>query len=145
MLGIVYLEAIRRMMQNGTKLKRTVHVVFVPDEEVDGRLGMKLFVQTKAFKELNVGVALDEASVNPDNDTIYVFNNERVRWAITVNCTGDAGHASRLINDTAAEKLRIVLEKFSDLRKHYANESGEFLTLGKTVTINLTVLKVPGS
>lgn len=142
-MAIVYLEVIRRMMINGTRLRRNVHLVFVPAEETGGKLGMKLFVKTKAFEELNIGIALDEASATLENDTIHVHNNERVRWFVTVNCTGDPGHASNLFNNTAAEKFRIILDKFSDLRKLYNDRWDQtFATLGKTVSINLTILKV---
>ena len=41
-------------------MKRTVHVTYVPDEEIDGELGMIGFVQTEQFKSLNVAFSLDE-------------------------------------------------------------------------------------
>lgn len=50
-VGVLYLAAIRALKRDGVQqLKRTVHVVFVPDEEVGGYLGMEKFVNTDEFK-----------------------------------------------------------------------------------------------
>ena len=42
------------------KLHFQVHIIFVPEEELGGMDGMRLFVHTEHFKELNLGFALDE-------------------------------------------------------------------------------------
>ena len=42
------------------KLYFQVHIMFVPEEELGGMEGMRLFVHTEHFKELNLGFALDE-------------------------------------------------------------------------------------
>lgn len=51
-VGMSYLEAIRRIRADDTLWKplRTVHIVFVPDEEIGGGDGMKLFIQSDLFK-----------------------------------------------------------------------------------------------
>ena len=36
--------------ESGRRLKRTIHLSFVPDEEIGGLDGMKVFVHTKEFK-----------------------------------------------------------------------------------------------
>lgn len=59
-VGIQYIEAIRRLQLQKFSPLRTVHISFVPDEEIGGTLGMALYVQTPEFKALNVGFALDE-------------------------------------------------------------------------------------
>ena len=41
-----------------------VHIIFVPEEELGGMDGMRLFVHTDHFKELNLGFALDEGIGN---------------------------------------------------------------------------------
>ena len=33
-MGIQHIEAVRRLKEQGKKLKRTIHLVFVPEEEV---------------------------------------------------------------------------------------------------------------
>uniref|UniRef100_A0A672YE07 Peptidase M20 dimerisation domain-containing protein n=1 Tax=Sphaeramia orbicularis TaxID=375764 RepID=A0A672YE07_9TELE len=82
---IQYIEAIRRLKSEGRKLMRTVHLMFVPDEEVGGHKGMETFVNHPEFKNLNIGFALDEG--------------------ITIHCPGSPGHGSRFVENTAAEKL----------------------------------------
>lgn len=59
-VGLQYLGAIRALKKANVVLKRTIHVVFVPDEEIFGPEGMIALVQTNAFKNLNVAFALDE-------------------------------------------------------------------------------------
>lgn len=60
-VGVQYLAAIRALKRDGVQqLKRTIHVVFVPDEEVGGYLGMAKFVESDEFKAMNVGFSLDE-------------------------------------------------------------------------------------
>lgn len=79
-LGMQYLAAIRALKKDGIKqLKRTIHVTFVPDEEVGGEFGMKSFVKTESFKALNIGFALDEACASPTND-IFLFYAERTGY-----------------------------------------------------------------
>lgn len=76
-LGTMFLAAIRALKRDGiNQLKRTIHVTFVPDEEVGGALGMKAFVKSEAFKEMNIGFSMDEACVSEEND-YFVFNAER--------------------------------------------------------------------
>ncbi|XP_032514864.2 aminoacylase-1-like [Danaus plexippus] len=138
-VGIQYLEAIRKLKSSGIQLKRTLHVSFVPDEEIGGHDGMKIFVHTDSFKALNVGFALDEGMANPDEEFI-VFNGERNIWQIHVICTGQPGHGSLLIPNTAGEKMRYIINKFMDLRDEQKKilESNPKLTIGDVTTINLT-------
>lgn len=77
--GMQYLAAIRALKRDGVQqLKRTVHVSFVPDEEIGGLAGMKAFVQSDIFKGLNVGFGLDESCACPFNK-VLVFHAERTQ------------------------------------------------------------------
>lgn len=80
-VGVQYLAAIRALKKEGVTLRRTIHVVFVPDEETGGVAGMKVFVHADEFKALNVGFSLDEglASVN---EVFPVYYAERSIWSI---------------------------------------------------------------
>lgn len=141
-VGVQYLEAIRRLKTSGQKLKRTVHISFVPDEEIGGTLGMKDFVHTNHFKNLNVGFALDEGVANPTSN-FYLFNGERAIWHLWVVCTGITGHGSALFDNTAGEKMRYVIDKMMDFReKEKAKLADTKLRLGDVTTVNLTMLKV---
>lgn len=77
-IGIQYLEAIRRILANGEKLKRTVHVLFVPDEE-EGIDGMEQFVASNDFPNLKPGFVLDEGQANPGPE-YFVFYAEKAIW-----------------------------------------------------------------
>jgi aminoacylase len=59
-VGMQYLAAIRYFKRNSIQFKRTIHVTFVPEEEIGGVDGMKDFIHQDEFKKLNAGFALDE-------------------------------------------------------------------------------------
>jgi aminoacylase len=139
-VGIQHLELIRKIKQNDIKLKRTIHVSFVPDEEIGGGTGAALFVKTQFFKYLNVGVTLDEGMTSPsDNYTVYY--GERIPWWLQITCTGNTGHGSRFIEKTAGEKLRKILDKTLDYReeqKKILESNCSCMKLGDVTTLNLT-------
>lgn len=140
-VGIQYLEAIRRLKQNGQTFKRTLHVSFVPDEEIGGELGMKEFVHTDDFKSLNVGFSLDEGCASP-TDRFFVFPGERAIWHVSVHCHGQPGHGSLLLPNTAGEKIRVIIDRFMDLRAvEAAKLVGDGLP-GDVLSINLNQLQV---
>lgn len=70
-----YLAAIRALKRQGIEyLKRTVHVVFVPDEEKGGTRGMKGFVETNEFKAMNIAFMLDEGGpLQNEMGALYVY------------------------------------------------------------------------
>ncbi|KAA0186601.1 hypothetical protein HAZT_HAZT004751 [Hyalella azteca] len=78
-VGAQYLEAINRMRKQGKTFLRTIHLSFVPEEEIGGVLGMKEFVKMPEFEELNVGFALDEGYANP-SEKFSLFYAERTVW-----------------------------------------------------------------
>jgi len=141
-VGIQYLEAIRRLKKSGKQCKRTVHLTFVPDEEIGGKEGMDAFLPSKDFTDLSIGFALDEGLANP-TDAFTVFYGERSPWWVAVTAKGKPGHGSRFIEDTAAEKIRRVINSFLDFRaeeeKRLKNHT-EF-KLGDVTTVNLTKLQ----
>jgi aminoacylase len=73
-VGMQYLAAIRYFKRNNIQFKRTIHVTFVPEEEIGGVDGMKEFVHQEGFRNLNAGVSLDEGrkSVWPRQQSIKV-------------------------------------------------------------------------
>lgn len=77
--GMQYLAAIRKLKRNNVQLKRTIHVTFVPDEEIFGPDGMKAFVNSVDFRELNVGFLLDEGIASETN-VFKAFYGERTCW-----------------------------------------------------------------
>lgn len=70
---------------NNLNFRRTLFLSFVPEEEVAGYLGMKLFSESAEFRALNIGVALDEGLAR-NEDKMTVFYGERhVFWPTVSN------------------------------------------------------------
>lgn len=138
-----YLGAIRSLKQAGIdRLKRSIHVVFVPDEEVGGAKGMEGFVGTDEFKALNVGFMLDEGNPIPNNGPYEVYYGERTVWQIEFIFHGHSGHASRLFEDTPGEKLSYLVSKFMEYRRNEVYKLKELkYSYGNVTTINLTKIK----
>ncbi|KAF9273019.1 adenylate cyclase [Linnemannia elongata] len=146
-VGMSYLEVLRQYRKEGRKPLRTIHLTWVPEEEVGGVEGMKLLVHHEEFKRLNVAFALDEGIASPKN-ALKVFYGERMPWWIKITATGPTGHGSQFIQDTAPTKLLKVIEKFMNLRNEQEkllevglHHNGQRYTLGDVTTINLTFLQ----
>uniref|UniRef100_A0AAR2KEG5 Peptidase M20 dimerisation domain-containing protein n=1 Tax=Pygocentrus nattereri TaxID=42514 RepID=A0AAR2KEG5_PYGNA len=143
---IQYIEAIRRLKAAGKRFPRTIHLTFVPDEEVGGHKGMESFINHPEFKKLNVGFALDEGLANP-TEAFTVFYGERNPWCkctllcftlgdvTTVNMT--MVHGGVAYNVIPAEMdvsfdLRIPptvdLQEFEEQIKAWCAEAGEGIT-----------------
>jgi len=141
-VGIQHFEAVRSLKAEGVKLKRTVHVTYVPDEEIDGELGMIGFVQTEQFKSLNVAFSLDEGMASVD-DEIPLYYGERSCFWIKITCSGSPGHGSRFLENTAGEKAQKIINKLLEFREQEKKrlEENPELTLGDVTTVNLTLME----
>lgn len=141
-VGIQHLEAVRRLKASGRRFKRTIHLTFVPDEEIGGLDGMAKFVHTQHFKDLNVGFSLDEGIAAPE-DEIPIFYGERNVFWIRITCPGSPGHGSRFLDNTAGEKAQYMINKLLKLREEERQRlaSNPTLTLGDVTTVNLTIME----
>lgn len=141
-VGMQYLEAVSRLKASGKRFERTVHMTFVPDEEVGGDKGMILFLKTEQFKRMNVGFALDEGLANP-TDSYTVYYGERSAWWFTIRCPGKPGHGSRFIEDTSAEKFQKIVNQALQYRASQLQklQSDPSLKLGDVTSVNLTMVK----
>ena len=102
---------------------------------------MAKYVLSKEFKDLNVGFALDEGLASEDND-IPLFYGERNSYTVKFKCTGNPGHGSRFIENTAAEKAQYLINKLLNFRSEQKTnfENDDSLTLGDFTTVNLTYM-----
>jgi len=102
------------------------------------------FCKSDIFNKLNVGVALDEGLASP-TDVFTVFYGERVPWWIRVTAKGNTGHGSRFIENTAAEKLNRIVNRFLSFREEQKLKlkkgEGCGVKLGDVTTVNLSYLK----
>eukprot|EP00967_Tisochrysis_lutea_P150044 scaffold289543_cov35-Tisochrysis_lutea.AAC.1 len=145
-----YILALRRLLaaRKGVPFRRTLHLTFVPDEEIGGKDGMGAFLQSTTFQQLGeVGVALDEGLASPTPVTT-VFYGERAPMWIVVHANGPTGHGSRFIPDTAVSKLIGIANKALAFRAEQEAALGwgkgcahcEAKKLGDVTTLNLTML-----
>lgn len=143
-VGIQYLAAIRALKRDGMeRLKRTIYIVFVPDEEVGGKRGMGGFVKSDAFKSMNVTFVLDEGGVAINDEGVMpVYHAERTVWQMEIIFHGHSGHGSLLFENTPGEKFNYVLRKFMEFRKEESRKLFELkYPYGNVTTINLTKIK----
>ncbi|CAJ0584960.1 unnamed protein product, partial [Mesorhabditis spiculigera] len=142
-VGSQYVEALRRHFQRGQKqFLRTIHIVWGPDEEVGGTLGMAKFIELPEFKALNIGFALDEGLAS-ETETYKVYYAERCPWWIRVTFPGQPGHGSKFIEDTAGEKMQSFINSalaFREKQKALLAADTQ-KTLGDVTTLNLTVIQ----
>jgi len=141
---IQYCEAIRNLkLKSSFTPKRTLHILIVPDEEVGGNRGMKLFLTSEKVKELNPAFVLDEGLASP-TDKYTVFYGERKIWWCKVTATGAAGHGSRFIENTAVPKLVKVINSMLEYREQQKSELDKMCSCGKQLgdytSINCTML-----
>lgn len=79
-IGMQYLAAIKALKEKEINLQRTIHVTFIPNEQIDGESGMKAFVKSDEFTALNIGFAMNGSCAVPDN-TLLVFYTERTHYS----------------------------------------------------------------
>ncbi|KAL3840010.1 hypothetical protein ACJIZ3_024601 [Penstemon smallii] len=118
-IGMQYLEAIKSLKKsnlNYTPL-RTVHISYVPDEEIGGFNGMAKFVESKEFKELNIGFVLDEGQASV-NDEFRVFYADRSPWHLVIKAEGEPGHGSRMFDNSAMENMMKSVEVVMKFREN---------------------------
>jgi aminoacylase len=154
------LEAIRRLKAAKYEPKRTIHCLFVPDEEIGGLRGMKKLVKLEEFKTLNVGFILDEGKLKrkvfkllclaffsglaSETDVFQVYYGDRSAMWIEITVKGNTGHGSRLIENTAAEKVQFLINEMLKYRTdekerlEKSQTTDKPLQLGNITTTNLT-------
>ena len=145
-VAIAYLESIRMLKSVNFVPSRSIHVTLVPDEEIGGDDGMRVWLPTVHFKALDIGFALDEGQANAD-DSYRVYYGERAPWWIKITAKGNAGHGSQFIEPSATGRLIKVLDKFVQFRDaeqmrmlNGINAEGRPLTLGDVTTTNVTLI-----
>lgn len=115
---IQYIEAIRKLhsINPSFRPQRTIHLTFVPDEEVGGA-GMMALLSSTLYKSIpGVALALDEGLASTD-ETYSLFYGERLPWWVDVTATGKTGHGSRFIDSTAVEQIIGVSNRALEFRK----------------------------
>ncbi|KAG8389748.1 hypothetical protein BUALT_Bualt01G0010900 [Buddleja alternifolia] len=117
-IGMQYLEAIKSLKVNldYTPL-RTVYISYVPDEEIGGFDGWGKFVESREFKELDIGFVLDEGQASI-TDEFRVFYADRSPWNLVIRANGIPGHGSKMYDNSAMENLMKSVEVMMKFREN---------------------------
>ncbi|KAL4271345.1 hypothetical protein GQ457_13G010330 [Hibiscus cannabinus] len=140
-IAMQYLEAIRNLKAKGFTPLRTLHVSYVPDEEIGGFDGSAKFVKSKEFEGLNVGFVLDEGQAST-GDEFRVFYADRSPWGLVIKATGAPGHGSRMYDNGAMENLMKSVEVITKFRESQFDvvKSGEAMN-SEVISVNPVYLK----
>jgi len=146
-VGIQYLEAIHRLKENGQSCERTIHISFVPDKEIGGEVGMKTFVDSAAFRNMNVGFALDGGMASVD-EKFLLFYGEKSTWEVEIKCVNTVHTGLPMMTpiESAGAKFRYILDHFMNHRAFEQDRQSRLKswddTLSMVTTINLTKIWV---
>ncbi|XP_010461453.1 PREDICTED: aminoacylase-1 [Camelina sativa] len=140
-IGVQYLEAIRNLKSRGFSPLRTVHISYVPEEEIGGFDGMMRFAASSEFRDLNLGFAMDEGQANP-GDEFRVFYADRTPWEFIIKAEGIPGHGAKLYDNSAMENLMKSVELIAKFRE----TQFDFVKAGKAansevISVNPVYLK----
>ncbi|KAK9163948.1 hypothetical protein Syun_004850 [Stephania yunnanensis] len=115
-IAMQYLEAIRTLKNTIPNPTRTVHISYVPDEEIGGADGWGRFVESEVFDEMRVGFMLDEGQASVGEE-FRVFYADRCPWWLIVRAVGVPGHGSRMYRGSALENLMRSVEVVGGFRE----------------------------
>jgi aminoacylase len=147
-----YLIALKKLKESGFQPLRTIHISYVPDEEIGGSGGMGVLLSSDWYSEVQIDLALDEGLASED-DNYAVFYGERLPWWVRITAEGSTGHGSRFIEGTAVEQIMGVTQKALAFRSqqkdilHGVNHAGcshgvaMKKVLGDVTSLNVTMLR----
>ncbi|XP_031490484.1 uncharacterized protein LOC116257676 [Nymphaea colorata] len=140
-IGMQYLEALRNLKKSSFIPLRTIHVSFVPDEEIGGLDGAKRFVGSREFMELNVGFILDEGQASPTGE-FRVFYADRLPWSLVIRSSGKPGHGSKLYDGSAMENLVRSMEIIARFRENqFDMAKAGFVPKSEVISVNPVYVK----
>ncbi|RAL39781.1 hypothetical protein DM860_003314 [Cuscuta australis] len=140
-VGLQYLEAIRSLKDSGFRPIRTVYLSFVPDEEIGGQDGAEKFANSDIFREMNVGVVLDEGLASPTGN-YRAFYGERSPWWLVIKAIGAPGHGAKLYDNTAMENLFKSIESIRRFRAaQFDLVKAGLKAEGEVISVNMVFLR----
>lgn len=137
-LGVVHYYALQSLRAAGCSLKRTVHMIIVPDEECGGFKGTKELLDTSEFASLHIGFMLDEAPPSGHEQIILIKVDERKPLQVRITACGMTSHGSRLHCINAIHTLIDALTIITGYHKEQQNKIG--CADGELLSLNITSL-----
>jgi aminoacylase len=111
-VGIAHYFGLKKYLSDGGKLRRTVHLVLLPDEERGGYEGAGRFVVHPYFQKMRVGYVLDEGTPSGNASFLNIKVSERKPIQVSFLSKGTMAHGSRINIKNAAHVLVAFLRKF---------------------------------
>jgi aminoacylase len=138
-IGAIHYFALKQLKQKSIQPKRTIHIFAVPDEEIGGFTGTKEFVESDAFKQLNVGYLLDEGHSSGDANALDFKVAERKPLQVTITSKGDLAHGSKLKCTNAIHELIEFLKEIATIHKE-SQTKAQSIEPGRLLATNITSL-----
>ncbi|HVX00881.1 MAG TPA: M20/M25/M40 family metallo-hydrolase [Candidatus Babeliaceae bacterium] len=143
-VGIAHYMALKKLKAEGFKPKRSVHLLFVPDEERGGFHGTKEFIQHHIFSKLNIGYVVDEGMPSGSSTELLIKTEERTPIQIRIVSKGAMGHASVLFNDNCTHGLVEFLHELTSFQKAQREQTNKYQP-GKLISTHITSLRTNSS
>lgn len=115
----ILLSTVRAWKKHGVKPRRSINLLFLPDEEAGGKHGAHWLVENRKDMFDNVSEAIGEVGgfsleVNKDLRLYFIETAEKgIRW-MQLTATGQAGHGSMLNNNNAVTELAKTLTRIGN-------------------------------
>lgn len=139
-IGATHYYALKELKNKGMVPKRTIHLFAVPDEEKGGFKGTKEFVQTDAFKKLNIGFVIDEGCASGSDQHFLIKVAERRPMQIHVTAKGKAAHGSYLLCSNANHELvQFLYGMVTEHKKQ--QQKAQTIQPGQLLSLNITYLQ----
>lgn len=139
-IGMQYLEALCALTADGWKPRRTIHVTFVPDEEVGGFDGMGALTSSAQWDSLNIGIALDEGAPSPTSQ-FNVYVGERQTWWAVVRVADAPGHGATLPRETATQRMHAIVGRAIAYRDEQYQRLAGGVDIGHIVGVNVAFVE----
>lgn len=147
---IAALGALKRRLldsdEGDSGLLRNVYVVVSPDEEISGADGVQLLRHSDTWKNMHVGLVLDEGLASGDgNHVLPLFYAEKSPLWVRIHAYGEPGHGSRFTTaQTASEKLIKTVNRLMDFRASskslWMAMGADLLDHGAVVSVSMAYL-----
>jgi aminoacylase len=142
-VGVAHYFALQKIKKSGIILKRSVHILLVPDEELGGFGGTACFIKTKEFQALNMGYIIDEGTPSGQLGLVYICLQERKPIQIEITVKGNAAHASKLM---IPNPVHLLIKILTQLCTQHEQSYGQVTSAvaadpGSLLSLHITSLK----
>ncbi|XP_013136792.1 PREDICTED: aminoacylase-1-like [Papilio polytes] len=136
-LTLQHYEALSRLKQNNVTLLRTVYIVVTSDQTIGSSYGIRQFIKTKTFENMNVGFVLGVGGPSPQR-VIYLYNEFKTKYVIRIDCYGPSSSSARIprLNSTAVEVCENVFRSYNRYREQQYRLSLRSNNFGDYTVIN---------